>query len=83
MSYEDDEQIAFRDLLEEMEATERAAIDEHRTLVQRWFDTLPQQHKQELGMWLHRKEWITFQALSAAAGDYHRSVGAAEYKEVA
>ena len=73
MSYDDDEQIAFRDLLEEMEASEIAAIDAHRTLVQRWHDTLPERHKQELAEWLHRRAWVTFQALEAAAGDWQAS----------
>jgi len=53
MGYEHDEQMAFRDLLEQMEATELAAIDEYRSFVQRWFDTLPEGHKRELGEWMH------------------------------
>jgi hypothetical protein len=72
MSYELHEQMAFRDLLDEMEAAERAALDQHRSLVQRWFDCLPEANKRELAH-LMRNEWCTCQALSAAAGDYRQS----------
>jgi hypothetical protein len=86
MSYDRDEQMAFQDLLDEMEEAERAALDQHRTLVQRWFDTLPEASKCKLAQ-LMRNEWCTCQALSAAAGDYRQSTkvnGAAEHhKEVA
>jgi hypothetical protein len=85
MSHEMDEQMAFRDLLDEMEAAERAALDEHRSRVQRWFDTLPEVSKRELAQ-LMRNEWCTCQALSAAAGGYRQSRmtnGYAEANEVA
>jgi hypothetical protein len=75
MSYEHDEQGAFRDLLEEMDATAAADLAAHRTDVQRWHDTLPEVHKAQLGEWLHRREWVTFQALSAASGDWYASIG--------
>ena len=67
------DQLAFGDLIEEMEAAERAALDAHRAHVQAWFDGLSLAHKQQLGAWMHGPEWQTCQALSAAACDFYRS----------
>lgn len=41
--------------------------------VQAWFDALPTADKNRLGEWLTMLEWDTCVALSAAAGDWHRS----------
>ena len=71
------EQLAFEQILEEAEETERAARDAHRTNVQAWFDALTVQQKYELGAWMHGREWDTCQALSAAACDWHRSTSPA------
>jgi len=69
----DHDQFAFTDLLDEMEAAERGKLDEHRTKLQGWFDMLPPQQKQQLGEWMYRQEWLTCQALSAAACDWYHS----------
>ena len=71
------EQLAFEQILEEAEQTERAALDAHRTNVQAWFDALSAQQKYELGAWMHSREWDTCQALSVAACSWHRSTSPA------
>ena len=68
------DQFAFTDLIEEMEAAEHARLDEHRTKVHAWFDALSSHQKQELSSMFASSEWLTCQALSAAAGDHHSSL---------
>ena len=67
------EQLAFERMLEEAEEAERAALDTHRTKVQAWFDALTAQQKDELGAWMHSREWDTCQSLSVAACSWHHS----------
>ena len=67
------DQFTFRDMMEEMEAAERAKLDAHRTKVQAFFDGLSAEQKSQLGEWMHGPEWQTCQALSAAACDFFRS----------
>jgi hypothetical protein len=67
------DQFAFPDMLEEMDAAERAKLDAHRTKVQAWFDALAPEQKRQLGEWMYGPEWQTCQALSAAACDFYRS----------
>jgi hypothetical protein len=69
----DRRQYAFTRLLEEAEAAQEAELDAHRTLVQQWFDVLSPEQKRQLGEWMEREEWLTCQALSAAACDWYRS----------
>ncbi len=65
------DQFAFTSLIEEMEAAEHA---NHRTKVHAWFDALSAHQKQELSSMFASSEWLTWQALSAAAGDHHSSL---------
>ena len=67
------DQFAFTDLIEEMEAAEHARLDEHRTKVQAWFDALSTSQQLQLSALFAASEWLSCQALSAAAGDHHRS----------
>lgn len=67
------DQFAFTDLIEEMEAVEHARVDAHRTKVQAWFDALMPKQQNDLASLFASSEWLTCQALSAAAGDHHRS----------
>jgi hypothetical protein len=73
MRHQDIEQYAFTRLLEEAEAAQQAEFDEHRTKVQRWFEALMPEQKRTLGEWMVREEWLTCQALSAAACDWLHS----------
>jgi hypothetical protein len=68
------DQFAFTDLIEEMEAAEHAKVDAHRDKVHAWFDALSMHQKQELSSMFAISEWLTCQALSAAAGDHHSSL---------
>lgn len=69
-----DDQFAFSDIMEEMEAAERRKLDAHRARVQAFFDGLSPEQKRQLGEWMHGPEWQTCQALSAAACDFFRSL---------
>jgi hypothetical protein len=71
MTNEIAEQIAFQDLLKEMEERHLAELTAHRELVERWWDSLPEAHKRTFGAWVQHKEWLTFQALAAAAGSWY------------
>jgi hypothetical protein len=73
MSDQDIEQYAFTRLLDEAEAAQQAELDDHRAKVQQWFDMLRPDQKRQLAEWMEAEEWLTCQALSAAAGDWHRS----------
>ena len=66
-------QLTFSRLLAEADEHARAALDRHRGRVQTWFDALPVCDKDRLAEWLTTFEWDTCVALSAAAGDWHRS----------
>lgn len=51
----------------------RAAQDELRSDVQRWFDELSPRQKDALGAWMDSTmQYDTCVALHAAAGDWHR-----------
>lgn len=68
------QQIEFTELIADMEAAEQARLDEHRQNVQAFFDGLTREQKRQLGEWLQgSSDYLTFQALAAAAGDWHRS----------
>ena len=56
-----------------MEANEQAQLDEHRTKVQAFFDVMTPQQQQQLGDWMYHREWLTCQALSAAACDWFQT----------
>jgi hypothetical protein len=64
------EQLGFSGLLTEAEQTRQAALDRHRECVQRWFEGLSTNEKQQLAAWFAQFEWDTCVALSAAAGSY-------------
>lgn len=68
------DQFAFVDILEAAEEAERERADAHRTAVHLWFDALPHHHKNQLAALFAASEWLTCQALSAAAGDHHSSL---------
>ena len=67
------DQFAFAEIMEAVEEAERERADLHRTRVHEWFDTLAPGQKSQLGALFTLSEWLTCQALSAAAGDHHRS----------
>ena len=77
------DQFAFTDLIEEMEAAEHAKIDAHRTKVHAWFDALSSAQQHEISALFASSEWLTCQALSAAAGDHHSSLRMAAGLEAA
>lgn len=72
------EQLAFSHILAEADEQRRAALDRHRDRIQIWFDELPDNDKDRLAEWMTTFEWDTCVALSAAAGDWHRSVANAK-----
>ena len=67
------DQFAFAEIMEAAEEAERERADAHRTKVQVWFDRLPRGNKDQLSALFASSEWLTCQALSAAAGDHHRA----------
>src|SRR5262245_36299646 len=73
MTKEEFRQYAFTCLLEEAEAAQQAELDEHRAVVQKWFDMLTPEQRNQLGEWMEKDEWLTCQALSAAACDWYHS----------
>lgn len=69
-----DVQCEFSEILVEAEDRHRAAQDELRAEVQAWFDRLPARQKDALGAWMDgNTQYDTCVALSAAAGDWHRT----------
>lgn len=67
------DQFAFVDILEAADEADRERADAHRTTVQVWFDMLTPPQKDQLCALFASSEWLTCQALSAAAGDWRRS----------
>jgi hypothetical protein len=67
------EQLIFDEVLIEAEDHHRAAQDELRSDVQRWFDQLSPRQKDALGGWMDSTmQYDTCVALHAAAGDWRR-----------
>ena len=70
----DVKQLIFAEVIAEAEDRHRAAQDELRSDVQRWFDQLTPPQKDALGAWLESTaHYDALVALAAAAGDWHRS----------
>lgn len=70
----DAQQLIFDEVLIEAEGRHRAAQDELRGDVQRWFDQLTPRQKDEFGAWIESTmRYDMLVALSAAAGDWHRT----------
>lgn len=68
------DQLFFSELVVEAEDRHRAAQDELRADVNRWFDALTPQAKDALGAWVDSSaQYDTCVALCAAAGDWHRT----------
>ena len=68
------QQLIFEDVIVEAEERHRAAQDELRSDVQRWFDHLTPRQKDELGAWMDSSaQYDTCVALHAAAGDWNRT----------
>lgn len=67
------DQFAFVEIMEAAEDAERERADAHRTAAHLWFETLPPTQKDQLGALFASSEWLTCQALSAAAGDWRAS----------
>lgn len=67
------DQFAFAEIMEAAEEADRERADTHRSATQAWFDTLTPSHKDQLSALFASSEWLTCQALSAAAGDWRRS----------
>jgi hypothetical protein len=68
------EQLIFDEVIVEAEEYHRAAQDELRSDVQRWFDGLTPWQKDALGAWMDSTmQYDTCVALLAAAGDWNRT----------
>ena len=68
------DQLIFEDVIIEAEDRHRAAQDELREDVQRWFDQLTARQKDALGAWMDSNaQFDTCVALHAAAGDWNRT----------
>jgi hypothetical protein len=63
------EQLALASLLADADQRAQERRDLHRGRVQAWYDTLPTDHKRQLGEWMIRDEWDTCCSLSIAACD--------------
>ena len=70
MSYAQDSQMAFVDIIEAAEEADRERADLHRAQTQQFFDALTHEQRIELSRLFAASEWVTCQALSAAAGDW-------------
>jgi len=67
------DQLIFEDVIVEADERNRAAQDELRSHVQRWFDQLTPRQKDALGAWVDSTaQYDTCAALCAAAGDWNR-----------
>ena len=67
------DQLIFEDVIVEADEWHRAAQDELRSDVQRWFDQLTPRQKDALGAWMDSTaQYDALVALSAAAGDWRR-----------
>lgn len=70
----DVQQLIFQDVIVEADECNRAAQDELRSDVDRWFSQLPQEQKDVLGAWIDSTmQYDALVALSAAAGDWKRT----------
>jgi hypothetical protein len=68
------DQLFFEDVIVEADELHRAAQDELRSDVQRWFDELTPRQKDALGAWMDSTaQYDTCVALHAAAGDWNRT----------
>lgn len=65
------EQLALASLLADADQRAHERRDLHRGRVQVWYNTLPEDHKRQLGEWMISDEWDTCSALSIAACDDH------------
>ena len=69
-----DGQQEFPEIIVEASERHRAALDELRTKVQAWFESLSPRQKDALGAWVNgAAEYDMFVALAAAAGDWDRT----------
>jgi hypothetical protein len=67
------EQLITEEVIVEADEYHRAAQDELRSDVQRWFDGLTPRQQDELGAWMDSTmQYDTCVALHAAAGDHNR-----------
>ena len=69
MTYEAD-QMGFVEIMQAAEEAERDRADAHRARTQQFFDELTEKQCNELSSLFSASEWLTCQALSAAAGDW-------------
>ena len=68
------DQLIFSEVIVEADERNRAAQDELREDVQRWFDQLTPRQKDALGAWVDSTaQFETCVALCAAAGDWNRT----------
>ena len=68
------DQLIFEDVIVEADEWHRAAQDELRADVQRWFDQLIPRQKDALSAWIDSTmQYDALVALSAAAGDWNRT----------
>lgn len=67
------EQLALASLLADADQRDDERRDLHRGRVQAWYDSLPAEHKRQLGEWMLSNEWDTCSSLSVAACDDHIS----------
>ena len=64
------EQMGFVEIMQEAEEADRDRADAHREQTQQFFDGLSRDQRDELSALFAASEWLTCQALSAAAGDW-------------
>lgn len=67
------DQLEFTELVQQAEISERTVRDAHLLKVQHWFDGLPRSDKEKLALLVLSREYETWVALAAAAGDFFRS----------
>lgn len=67
------DQFAFAEIMEAAEEAERERADAHRSATQAWFDILTSGQRDQLSALFASSEWLTCQALSAAANDWRAS----------
>ncbi len=69
------EQLALASMLADADRRGEERRDFHRGRVQAWYDSLPEEHKRQLGVWMISEEWDTCSSLSIAACDHYLSRG--------
>jgi hypothetical protein len=72
------EQMGFVEIIQAAEEADRERANQHRARTQQFFDALTEKQRDELSSLFCASEWLTCQALSAAAGDWPLQKSSAE-----